>query len=125
MGGPQEPPIARRVIVTYSPTRRRQGPSGAKTMPFVDTRKLGVLEKRPGWHGRIFNSPQMTFAYWDFDAGSSIHTHSHDHEEVWHIIQGELEVTIGKETRAVGPGMVANIPASTRHSVNAITDGKA
>ena len=94
-------------------------------MPFVDTRKLEVLEKRPGWHGRIFNSPKMTFAHWDFDAGSSIHTHSHDHEEVWHIIQGELEVTIGKETRAVGPGMAAIIPARTRHCVNAITDGKA
>jgi quercetin dioxygenase-like cupin family protein len=94
-------------------------------MPFVDTRTLEVLEKRPGWHGRIFNSPQMTFAHWDFDAGSSIHSHSHDQEEVWHIVEGKLGVTIGKETRTVGPGMAAIIPANTRHAVKALTSGKA
>ncbi len=93
-------------------------------MPFVDTRNLEVLEKRPGWHGRIFHSPQMTFAHWDFDAGSSIHAHAHDQEEVWHIIEGTLEVTIGKETRTVG-GMAAIVPANTRHSVKALTNGKA
>jgi len=94
-------------------------------MPFVDTRKLEVFEKRPGWHGRIFNSPQMTFAHWDFDMGSSIHAHSHDQEEVWHIVEGKLEVTIGKETKVVGPGMAAIVPSNSRHSVKALTSGKA
>jgi quercetin dioxygenase-like cupin family protein len=94
-------------------------------MPFIDTKDLEVLEKRPGWRGRIFSSPQMTFAHWEFDKGSDIHAHGHKQEEVWHIVKGKLEVTIGKETKIAGPGMVAIIPKNVRHSVRALTAGMA
>jgi quercetin dioxygenase-like cupin family protein len=94
-------------------------------MPFIDTAKLDVLEKRPGWRGRLFHSANMTFAHWDFAKGSSIHRHDHEQEEVWHVIEGELEVTIGGVTRRAGPGMVAIVPAGTAHSVVALSDGKA
>ena len=94
-------------------------------MPVIDTRKLPVRDKLPGWRGHIFHSSTMTFAHWDFKAGSSIHEHEHPQEEVWHIVEGELEVTMqGKSFRA-GPGMVAIVPPNTAHSVVAITDGKA
>ena len=94
-------------------------------MPFIDTREIEVLEKRPGWRGRIFHSPQMTFAHWEFDQGSTIHEHNHVQEEVWHIVSGELEITIGAETRTVGPGTVAVVPKNVHHSVKALSDGKA
>jgi len=32
-------------------------------MPFVDTTKLRVVERLPGWHGRYFHSATMTFAH--------------------------------------------------------------
>ena len=67
----------------------------------------------------------MTFAHWDFDAGSTIHAHSHQQEEVWHIIEGKLEVTIGTKKNVVCPGMTTIVPANTRHRVKAITKGKA
>jgi quercetin dioxygenase-like cupin family protein len=94
-------------------------------MPFVDTNKLKVLKKRPGWRGRLFDSANMTFAHWEFDAGFSIHEHAHPQEEVWHVIDGELEVTIGRTTKRAGPGMVAIVPANTAHAVKALSDGKA
>jgi unsaturated pyranuronate lyase len=95
-------------------------------MPFLDTGDIEAVEKRPGWRGRIFSSATMTFAHWDFVAGSTIHEHEHPQEEVWHILAGELEVTItGEAAQRAGPGMVAIIPPDTRHSVVAITDGKA
>lgn len=94
-------------------------------MPFVDTRSLDVNEKRPGWRGRIFSSPSMTFAHWDFEAGASIHEHVHPQEEVWHVVEGELEVTIGGETVRAGPGMAAIVPMETPHSVRALTRGRA
>ena len=95
-------------------------------MPFIDTRQIEAVEKRPGWRGHIFSSATMTFAHWNFTAGSTIHEHDHLQEEVWHIIEGELEVTIdGAAPQRAGPGMVAIVPAHTRHSVVAITDGKA
>jgi quercetin dioxygenase-like cupin family protein len=94
-------------------------------MPIIDTHQLAVLEKRPGWRGRLFHSPSMTFAHWDFDAGSTIHEHSHEQEEVWHVLEGELEVTIDGVAHTAGSGMVAIVPADALHSVRAVSDGKA
>jgi quercetin dioxygenase-like cupin family protein len=94
-------------------------------MPIIDTHQLPVLEKRPGWRGRVFHSPRMTFAHWDFAAGSTIHEHSHEQEEVWHLLEGELEITIDGEALVAGPGMVAIVPAGERHAVRALSDGKA
>jgi quercetin dioxygenase-like cupin family protein len=94
-------------------------------VPLIDTRQLTVIQKRPGWRGRLFHSPSMTFAHWDFEAGSTIHEHAHDQEEVWHVLEGELEVTIDGVAQVAGPGVVAIVPAKTSHAVRALSDGKA
>lgn len=94
-------------------------------MPFIDTNELEVREPRPGWKGRFVHSASMTFGYWDVAAGSSVHEHAHPNEEVWHVIDGELELTVAGETRLLGPGSVAVIPAETPHEVKALTDGRA
>ncbi len=94
-------------------------------MPLIDTRELPVNERRPGWRGRIIHADSMTFAHWDFAAGSTIHEHGHEQEEVWHILEGELELTIDGTTAVAGPGMVAIVPPHTPHAVRALTDGKA
>jgi quercetin dioxygenase-like cupin family protein len=94
-------------------------------MPFLDTADIAPFERRPGWIGRTFHSPSMTFAHWDFRAGADIHEHGHPQEEVWQVIEGQLEVTVGGETQVAGPGMVAIVPAGVAHSVRALTDGKA
>jgi quercetin dioxygenase-like cupin family protein len=67
----------------------------------------------------------MTFAYYEFTAGSAIHEHAHDTDEVWHVIEGELDVTIDGETRTAGPGYAGVVPRNARHSVTAKTDGRA
>ena len=94
-------------------------------MPFINTRDLNVIERLPGWHGRYFHSPSMTFAHYDFTRGASIHEHFHPQEEVYEVIEGELEMTIDAETQIVHPGLVAIVPANVRHSVKALTDGQA
>ena len=35
-------------------------------MPFVDTSTLKAIERKPGWFGRYFHSPNMTFAHYEF-----------------------------------------------------------
>jgi quercetin dioxygenase-like cupin family protein len=94
-------------------------------MPFIDTDKLNVIERHPGWKGRYFDSDSMTFGHYLFEAGASIHEHSHPNEEVWNVIDGELEVTIGAETVTAGPGFVAIVPPNTLHSVRVIRTGRA
>jgi quercetin dioxygenase-like cupin family protein len=74
-------------------------------MSFVEVHTLPEVERKPGWRGRYFDSPSMTFAHYEFDAGSSIHEHFHPGGSV-DVIEGELEITIGGMTRRVGAGGV-------------------
>jgi quercetin dioxygenase-like cupin family protein len=96
-----------------------------RVMRFVDTRRIEPHERGPGRKGRTFHSPGMTFAHWEFTAGSDIHERHHPQEEVRQVIEGELRVTVGGETQVAGPGMVAIAPANTPHSLVALTDGRA
>ena len=93
-------------------------------MPFVDTNNLRVIERLPGWKGRYFHSASMTFAHYEFAAGSSIREHFHPEEEVYEVIEGELEVTIDGKSQIAKPGVVAIVPTNSRHSVKALSDGR-
>jgi quercetin dioxygenase-like cupin family protein len=94
-------------------------------MPFIDTAALEVIERLPGWYGRFFHSANMTFAHYDFKGGASIHEHSHPQEEVYEVIEGELELTIDGAAQVARPGTVAIVPSNALHSVRALTDGRA
>jgi len=93
-------------------------------VPFVDITSLRVTERLPGWHGRYFHSANMTFAHYDFVCGATIHEHFHPEEEVYEVIEGELEVTIGGVSQIARAGVAAIVPANTPHSVRAVTDGR-
>lgn len=94
-------------------------------MPFVDTSTLQVVQRLPGWRGRSFNTRNMTFAHYSFHEGARIHEHCHSNEEVWTVIEGELEVTIGSDSIHARAGSVAIVPSYNAHGVVALTDGKA
>lgn len=64
-------------------------------MTFIDTNALDVREPREGWKGRFFHSANMTFGYYEVEAGRDIHEHQHENDEVWNVVEGRLEVTIG------------------------------
>ena len=93
-------------------------------MPFIDTGRLKVSERLPGWHGRYFHTATMTFAHYDFVSGASIHEHIHPEEEVYEVIEGELEITIDGVSQVAGPGIAAIVPSNARHSIQARTDGR-
>ena len=93
-------------------------------MTFIDTRKLAVVERKPGWHGRYFDSASMTFAHYEFDAGASIHEHFHPQEEVYEVTEGELELTISGVTQRLASGYVGIVPPNAPYSIKAISSGK-
>lgn len=94
-------------------------------MPLIDTNELRVIERLPGWRGRYFHSSNMTFAHYEFDRGSSIHEHFYPQEEVYEVIEGELELTIDGVAQIARPGVVAIVPSGVRHSITALTSGRA
>ena len=67
----------------------------------------------------------MTFAHYDFVRGSTIHEHFHPQEEVYEVIAGELELTIDGVTQIARAGVVGIVPSNVRHSVKALSDGRA
>ena len=60
----------------------------------------------------------MTFAHYDIAAGAQpLHEHHHEQEEVWHIVEGEVAVTIDGTEQILWSGSVAIVPPETPHSV--------
>ena len=70
-------------------------------MSFVDVDKLKVTERLPGWRGRYFHAVNMTVAHYEFTRGASIHEHHHPQEELYEVLEGELELTVDGVTQVL------------------------
>jgi quercetin dioxygenase-like cupin family protein len=62
--------------------------------------------------------------FFDLADGAVIPLHKHPHEQVSFLLEGELEFTIGNETRVVLPGEGCVIAANEEHAVK-VTKGPA
>ena len=94
-------------------------------MSFVDVDKLKVTERLPGWRGRYFHAVNMTVAHYEFTRGASIHEHHHPQEELYEVLEGELEDAVDGVTQVARRGVAEIVPSNARHSVRALTDGRA
>lgn len=87
--------------------------------------KVSAIEPKQlidGYLARFIHTENMTFSFVDVVAGKTLPAHSHHHEQVSIMLEGEFELTLdGKPTR-FGPGEVIVIPSNTVHSGLAVTD---
>ena len=90
-------------------------------MAFINLTDIEEKELVPGARVRFVHSENMTFAYWSFDAGAVLPDHSHPHEQVANIIEGELELTLDGKAVIIKPGQVVVIPGGSTHSGRAVT----
>ncbi len=91
-------------------------------MAFIELDELENREIFAGGKGKFIHTENMTFAYWDFKAGVAVPEHSHPHEQVVNMIEGELELSIEGVTKSLKPGQVAIVPPQAKHAGRAITD---
>jgi mannose-6-phosphate isomerase-like protein (cupin superfamily) len=56
-------------------------------------------------------------------AGSLEHYHRHT-EEVYYLLKGQAQLTVGDETRMVGAGDTIVIPPGTRHKIVNVGEGE-
>jgi quercetin dioxygenase-like cupin family protein len=87
--------------------------------------RLEDLEPReivPGYVARFVHTDNMTFAYWTIEAGASLPSHQHPHEQVANLLEGEFELTLEGQVHILKPGTVLVIPSQAVHSGRAITD---
>jgi len=66
----------------------------------------------------------MTVAHYDFARGSSIHEHFHPQEEIYHVLEGELELIVEGASQIARPGVAVIVPSNARHSARALSDGR-
>ena len=90
-------------------------------MSFIELHDVREREPVPGFIARFVHSDSMTVAYWEIEPGASMAEHSHSHEQIVNLIEGELELRVGDEVRTVAPGTVAVIAPDVPHSGKAIT----
>lgn len=95
-----------------------------QTPIFKTLNDIPSKELIPGYHVRFIHTDNNTYAYWDIEKDAVLPQHTHPHEQVANMIEGEFELTVDGETRRVKPGDVAVIPGNIPHSGVAITPCK-
>ena len=91
-------------------------------MALIELNSLQVKEPVEGFRARFVHSDNVTIAYWDIDGGSSLPEHSHPHEQVVNMIEGEFELTVDGVKHALTPGQVVVIPSNVPHAGSAVTN---
>jgi len=90
----------------------------------IDIEALPIKDVIPGFHGRFIHTQHSTLGFWQIDKGSVLPAHSHLHEQITEVREGEFELTFNGSTHIYTPGMVAVIPPHVEHSGRALTDCK-
>ncbi len=57
--------------------------------------------------------------------GAVLPMHKHPHEQTGYLVSGRLDLTIGSETRQIGPGDSWCVPGDTEHGAKAMEDSVA
>jgi len=82
---------------------------------FVDIDSVPPIEIFPGVRIRTPYGKNLMLSYVEIDEGAVVSTHQHPHEQGGVVLSGRLELTIGDETRTLGPGEMYIIPPDTAH----------
>jgi quercetin dioxygenase-like cupin family protein len=64
----------------------------------------------------------MSIAHVRLAAGSTAPVHTHPHEQVANLIEGELEFTVDGKMTVLTPGMAVVLPPMVPHAATARTD---
>ena len=84
-------------------------------MYFHDLSEREPKELLPGIIARTFWGQKMLAAVVDLNPETVLPMHSHPHEQLGVVIEGEIELTIGSEVKTLKPGEVYLIPGDVEH----------
>ncbi len=91
-------------------------------MPFIDLDAIRDQEPMPGFRGRAIHTGHVTVVHWAIQAGAELPEHSHPHEQMSNLLEGEFEMMVDGQVQHMTPGTVAVIGPHVRHSGRAVTD---
>ena len=85
---------------------------------------MAPRELIPGFFGKFIHGEKSSLVFWDIREGSVMPEHFHEHEQITHILEGELEMVIGGRKYTFTSGTVHVIPSNTPHSAVAVKNSK-
>lgn len=83
--------------------------------------EIQVKEIIKGFKGRFIHTEHSTLAFWEVEKGAVLPLHSHFHEQITQVTEGQFELTVGDDTKIYEAGFVAVIPSNVAHSGVALT----
>ena len=90
-------------------------------MSFLKLKNLEPREAMPGFRGRFIHGDSVTIVHWEVEVGATLPEHTHPHEQVSNLLEGEFEMTINGRTERLQTGSVAVVPPHAVHSGRAVT----
>lgn len=90
---------------------------------FVKSNDMPQIKMIDGLHRRTMGmTDEVMLCEFFIEAGTQVEPHSHMNDQVGYVLFGQLEMTIGDETRILNPGDSYAIPGGIQHHVKAIID---
>jgi quercetin dioxygenase-like cupin family protein len=82
------------------------------------------IEKQPFLHDKatrqVFSGENVMMVLNTIQPDFPSFLHSHPHEQILHIIDGDCDVTVGNETARMGPGDMVHVPPNVQHDLKVI-----
>lgn len=78
-------------------------------------------EIMPGYHGKLVHGDTISWAFWTVEKGAEVPEHSHHHEQIMHVVEGDFQFTLDGNTAVYHSGDVVVIPSNSPHSGKALT----
>ncbi len=91
-------------------------------MGLVKLDELPELQIAEGVMARAVTAGTITVLHVKLVAGALIPEHSHHHEQVVNVMEGELELIVDGETYSLVPGKVMVLPPNIPHSGRVVSD---
>jgi quercetin dioxygenase-like cupin family protein len=89
-----------------------------ESSPFRSWNDRDAYEFVDGVHLHAIGGEQVLLCRVRYEPGKQVPWHSHEHtEQVMFILDGEVELTVGDETRTLGPGDVAVVNRGLDHKL--------
>ena len=89
-------------------------------MPFINWDEVPVNEVAPGVRIRTPCGEKIMLSLLEMDEDAIVNRHHHPHEQSGFQLDGQMELTIGDETRICKPGDPFIIPPNTPHRAVAV-----
>jgi quercetin dioxygenase-like cupin family protein len=72
-------------------------------------------------HGRYMHGDRMTVGDVDLEPDTEIPVHTHPHEQITYLLEGEMHFIVGDERTLMKPGDIAIIPGMVPHGGHTVT----